>query len=165
MTREEQDVFAARSHDRAAHAIKNGLFDAEITPVSIPQRKGDPIVVTTDEGVRGDTTAESLARLKPAFTKDGAITAGNASQISDGACAVIVMSAEKAAELGCTVLAEIGAHGVVAGPDNSLQLQPANAIRKALAREDLTVSDLDLIEINEAFAAVGIASMKRPRRQ
>ena len=159
MTREAQDTFAALSHERAARAIKDGLFDAEITPVSIPQRKGDPIVFTTDEGVRGDTTTASLGKLRPAFAKDGTITAGNASQISDGGAAVIVMSAEKAAELGCTVLAEIGAHGVVAGPDNSLQLQPANAIRKAAAKGGITLDDIDLFEINEAFAAVGIASM------
>jgi len=160
MTREAQDAFAALSHERAARAIKDGRFDAEITPVAIPQRKGDPITFTTDEGVRGDTTADSLARLKPAFAKDGTITAGNASQISDGGAAVIVMSAAKAAELGCTVLAEIGAHGVVAGPDNSLQLQPANAIRKAAAKGGIAVEDIDLFEINEAFAAVGIASMR-----
>ena len=128
--------------------------------MSIPQRKGDPVVVTEDEGVRGDTTVESLAKLRPAFGKDGTITAGSASQISDGAAAVVVMSQAKAAELGAPVLAEIGAHGVVAGPDPSLQLQPANAIRKALAKDGLTVADLDLVEINEAFAAVGIPSTR-----
>jgi acetyl-CoA C-acetyltransferase len=158
--REEQDEFAARSHQRAAEAQKNGLFDDEVTPVEIPQRKGDPIVVRDDEGIRADTTVESLARLKPAFAKDGTITAGSSSQISDGACAVVVMSRAKAAELGAPVLAEIGAHGVVAGPDNSLQSQPANAIAKALAREGLTVADLDLVEINEAFSSVGIQSMR-----
>ena len=164
LTREAQDAFAALSHERAARAIKDGLFDAEITPVTIPQRGsrgggGDPIVFTTDEGVRGDTTADSLARLKPAFAKDGTITAGNASQISDGGAAVVVMSASKAAELGCTALAEVGAHGIVAGPDNSLQLQPANAIRKAAGKAGVAIEDIDLFEINEAFAAVGIASM------
>jgi acetyl-CoA C-acetyltransferase len=158
--REEQDEFAARSHQRAAEAQKNGLFDDEVTAVEIPQRKGDPIVVRDDEGIRADTTVESLSRLKPAFAKDGTITAGSSSQISDGACAVVVMSRAKAADLGAPVLAEIGAHGVVAGPDNSLQSQPANAIAKALAREGLSVADLDLVEINEAFSSVGIQSMR-----
>ncbi|MFN2518283.1 MAG: acetyl-CoA C-acetyltransferase [Jatrophihabitantaceae bacterium] len=158
--REEQDEFSARSHQRAAVAQKNGVFDEEITPVLIPQRKGEPIEVREDEGIRGDTTAESLAKLRPAFTKDGTITAGSASQISDGACAVVVMSKAKAAELGLAWIAEIGAHGNVAGPDNSLQSQPSNAIFDALSKEHLSVSDLDLIEINEAFAAVGIQSMK-----
>jgi acetyl-CoA C-acetyltransferase len=160
ISREEQDEFAARSHQRAALAQKNGLFDDEIVPVRIPQRKGDPIEFRDDEGIRADTTAESLARLKPAFTRDGTITAGSSSQISDGACAVVVMSRAKAEELGAPILAEIGAHGVVAGPDNSLQSQPANAIGKALGREGLTPADLDLVEINEAFAAVGIQSMR-----
>jgi len=158
LTREAQDEFSARSHRLAAAAAKNGLFDDEIVPVEIPQRKGDPIVFNTDEGVRPDTTAESLAKLRPAFSKDGTITAGSASQISDGAAAVVVMSKAKAEELGLTWLAEIGAHGVVAGPDASLQLQPANAIKKAASREGIDVADLDLIEINEAFAAVGLAS-------
>jgi len=158
LTREAQDEFSARSHQLAAAAAKNGLFDDEIVPVEIPQRKGDPIVFNTDEGVRPDTTAESLAKLRPAFSKDGTITAGSASQISDGAAAVVVMSKAKAEELGLTWLAEIGAHGVVAGPDASLQLQPANAIKKAASREGIDVADLDLIEINEAFAAVGLAS-------
>jgi len=158
--REEQDEFAARSHQRAAEAIKNGLFDAELVPVEIPQRKGDPLSFTTDEGVRGDTTVESLARLRPAFGKDGTITAGSASQISDGAAAVVVMSRNKAEELGAPVLAEIGAHGNVAGPDNSLQSQPSHAIQHALGKAGRTVADLDLIEINEAFASVGIQSMR-----
>ena len=159
--REEQDEFAARSHQRAAAAQKNGLFDDEIVPVEVPQRRGDPIVFKEDEGVRPDTTVEALARLKPSFAKDGTITAGSASQISDGACAVVVMSKAKAEELGLTWLAEIGAHGVVAGPDASLQSQPANAIQAALAKEDgPAVGDLDLIEINEAFASVAIQSMK-----
>jgi acetyl-CoA C-acetyltransferase len=160
LTREEQDEFAARSHQRAAIAQKNGVFDEEIAPVLIPQRKGDPIEFREDEGIRADTTVESLAKLKPAFSKDGTITAGSSSQISDGAAAVVVMSKAKAEELGLTWLAEIGAHGNVAGPDNSLQSQPANAIKDALRKENLTVADLDLIEINEAFAAVGIQSMK-----
>jgi acetyl-CoA C-acetyltransferase len=160
ISREEQDEFSARSHQRAAAAVKNGLFDDEIVPVEIPQRKGDPIVFKTDEGVRADTTAESLARLRPAFSKDGTITAGSSSQISDGACAVVVMSKAKAEELGLTWLAEIGAHGNVAGPDNSLQSQPSNAIKHALGKQGLGVDDLDLIEINEAFASVGIQSMR-----
>ncbi|MCO6006240.1 acetyl-CoA C-acetyltransferase [Actinoallomurus purpureus] len=172
ISREEQDEFAARSHQRAADAIKNQLFDDEIVPVEIPQRPGaagrsqgggkqrEPIVFAADEGVRPDTTAESLARLRPAFSKDGTITAGSSSQISDGACAVVVMSKAKAEELGLTWLAEIGAHGNVAGPDNSLQSQPANAIKHALGKQGLTVGDLDVIEINEAFASVGIQSTR-----
>jgi acetyl-CoA C-acetyltransferase len=160
ISREEQDAFSVLSHQRAAAAAKNGVFDAEITPVSIPQRKGDPIVVGTDEGVRADTSVEALGRLRPAFSKDGTITAGNASPISDGAAAVVVMSKAKAEELGLPWLAEIGAHGIVAGPDNSLHSQPSNAIKAALAKAGLTVADLDLIEINEAFAAVGIQSMR-----
>ncbi|MEU6752939.1 acetyl-CoA C-acetyltransferase [Spirillospora sp. NPDC046719] len=160
ISREEQDEFSARSHQRAAAAIKNGVFDDEIAPIEIPQRKGDPIVFAKDEGVRADTTAESLARLRPAFSKDGTITAGSSSQISDGAAAVVVMSKAKAEELGLSWLAEIGAHGNVAGPDNSLQSQPSNAIKHALGKEGLTVDDLDLIEINEAFASVGIQSMR-----
>src|SRR3954465_7565319 len=131
ISREEQDEFSARSHQRAAAAAKNGLFDDEIVPVEIPQRKGEPVVFKTDEGVRADTTAESLGRLRPAFSKDGTITAGSSSQISDGAAAVVVMSKAKAEELGLTWLAEIGAHGNVAGPDNSLQSQPSNAIKHA----------------------------------
>ena len=160
LTREEQDEFAAASHQKAAEAWKNGLFDDEVVPVSIPQRKGDPIVVSTDEGVRGDTTAESLGKLRPAFSKEGTITAGSASQISDGAAAVVVMSKAKAEELGLTWLAEIGAHGMVAGPDSTLQMQPANATAKACAKEGIAPTDLDLVEFNEAFAAVGIESTK-----
>jgi len=156
----EQDEFSARSHQRAAIAQKNGVFDEEITPVLIPQRKGDPIEFREDEGIRADTTAESLGRLRPAFTKDGTITAGSASQISDGAAAVVVMSKATAEKLGLSWIAEIGAHGNVAGPDNSLQSQPSNAIQDALRKEKLTIADLDLIEINEAFAAVGLQSMK-----
>ena len=161
LTREEQDEFSARSHQRAAEAAKNGLFDEEIVAVQIPQRKGDPIVVSTDEGIRGDTTAESLGGLRPAFAKDGTITAGSSSQISDGAAAVVVMSKAKAEELGLAWLAEIGAHGVVAGPDASLQEQPANAILRACEREGITPADLDLAEINEAFAAVGVVSARK----
>jgi len=160
LTREEQDEFSARSHQRAAEAWKNGLFDDEVVPVEIPQRKGDPVVVSHDEGVRGDTTAEGLAKLRPAFAKDGTITAGSASQISDGACAVVVMSKAKAEELGLTWLAEIGASGQVAGPDSTLQMQPANAIAKACEKEGIKPADLDLVEINEAFAAVGIVSAR-----
>ncbi|MEW1863049.1 MULTISPECIES: acetyl-CoA C-acetyltransferase [unclassified Streptomyces] len=161
--RAPQDEFAALSHQRAAAARKNGLFDAEITPVEIPQRKGDPVVFAQDEGIRPETTAESLSRLRPAFadaTGAGTITAGTSSQISDGAAAVVVMSRAKAEELGLSWIAEIGAHGNVAGPDNSLQSQPSNAINHALRKEGLTVGDLDLIEINEAFAAVAVQSMK-----
>ncbi|GAB3152362.1 acetyl-CoA C-acetyltransferase [Micromonospora sonneratiae] len=160
ITRTEQDAFAATSHQRAAAAQKNGVFAEEIVPVSIPRRKGDPVVITEDEGIRPDTTVETLSKLRPAFTKDGAITAGSASPISDGACAVVVMSKAKAKELGLEWLAEIGAHGNVAGPDNSLHSQPSNAIAHALRKGGLTISDLDLIEINEAFAAVGIQSTR-----
>ncbi|MFI6985841.1 acetyl-CoA C-acetyltransferase [Embleya sp. NPDC050154] len=160
ISRQEQDEVAALSHQRAAAAAKNGVFDAEIVPVQIPQRRGEPVVFATDEGVRPDTTAESLGKLRPAFTKDGTITAGSASQISDGAAAVVVMSKAKAQELGLEWLAEIGAHGNVAGPDNSLQSQPSNAIKHALGKQGLTVDDLDLIEINEAFAAVAVQSMR-----
>ncbi|AXY51598.1 acetyl-CoA C-acetyltransferase [Rhodococcus ruber] len=160
VSRAEQDAFAAASHQRAARAQKDGLFDDEIVPVSIPQRKGDPLVVTADEGIRPDTTAESLATLRPAFAPDGTVTAGSASQISDGAAAVVVMSKAKAEQLGLSWLAEIGRHGVVAGPDSTLQSQPARAIAKACAREGLEPAELDLVEINEAFAAVGIASAR-----
>ncbi|CAA9390844.1 MAG: 3-ketoacyl-CoA thiolase @ Acetyl-CoA acetyltransferase [uncultured Nocardioidaceae bacterium] len=160
LTREEQDEFAVQSHLKAAVAWKNGVFDDEVVPVSIPQRKGDPIVVSTDEGVRGDTTAESLGKLRPAFNKEGTITAGSSSQISDGACAVVVMSKAKAEELGLEWLAEIGAHGQVAGPDSTLQLQPAAATTKACEKEGISATDLDLVEFNEAFAAVGISSAR-----
>ncbi|MFD8286877.1 acetyl-CoA C-acetyltransferase [Streptomyces lavendulae] len=158
--RAPQDAFAAASHQRAAAAQKNGVFEAEITPVEIPQRKGDPVLFSADEGIRPETTVESLGKLRPAFAKDGTITAGTSSQISDGAAAVVVMSKAKAEELGLEWIAEIGAHGNVAGPDNSLQSQPSNAILHALEKEGLEVSDLDLIEINEAFAAVAVQSMK-----
>jgi acetyl-CoA C-acetyltransferase len=160
ISRAEQDAFGAASHQRAAAAQKNGHFAEEIASVEIPQRKGDPILVTEDEQIRPETTVESLAKLRPAFSSDGTITAATSSPISDGACAVVVMSKAKAEELGLAWLAEIGAHGNVAGPDNSLLAQPANAIRHALAKAGLTVDDLDLIEINEAFASVGIHSTR-----
>jgi acetyl-CoA C-acetyltransferase len=160
ISRAEQDEFSARSHERAAAAMKEGRFDEELVPVPIPQRKGEPLLFTEDEGVRPGTTVESLSALRPAFAADGTITAGSASQISDGACAVVVMSRDAASRLGATPIAEIGAHGVVAGPDASLQAQPSNAIKKALSRAGLSVSDLSLVEINEAFASVGIWSTK-----
>jgi acetyl-CoA C-acetyltransferase len=159
LTREEQDEFAATSHQRAAAAAKNGLLAAEIVPVPVRHRS-EQVNVTEDEGIRPGTTTETLARLKPSFTEDGTITAGTASQISDGAAAVVVMSAEAAQRSGADILAEIGALGNVAGPDNSLPSQPSNAIRQALSKAGLTVSDLDLIEINEAFAAVAVQSMR-----
>jgi acetyl-CoA C-acetyltransferase len=160
ISREEQDAFAAASHQNAARAWKDGLFDDEVVPVSIPQRKGDPVVIAQDEGIRADTTVQTLARLRPAFSEDGTLTAGSASQISDGAAAVVVMSRAQAEDLGLTWVAEIGAHAVVAGPDSTLQSQPARAIAKTCAREGLDPRDLDLVEINEAFAAVGIASTR-----
>ncbi|MET4613836.1 acetyl-CoA C-acetyltransferase [Rhodococcus sp. PvR044] len=160
ISRQAQDAFAAASHQNAARAWKDGLFEAEVVPVSIPQRRGEPVVFAEDEGIRADTTVESLGTLRPAFSKDGTVTAGSASQISDGAAAVVVMSKAKAQELGLSWIAEIGAHGVVAGPDSTLQSQPARAIAKACEREGIDPKDLDLVEINEAFAAVGIASTK-----
>ena len=159
LTREEQDSFSARSHQRAAAAWKNGVFDDEVVPVAVPQRRGEPVVVGQDEGIRADTTVESLGKLRP-VSRDGSITAGSASQISDGACAVVVMRKARAEELGLTWLAEIGASGQVAGPDSTLQLQPANAIRRAAEKEGIEVSDIDLFELNEAFAAVGIESAR-----
>jgi acetyl-CoA C-acetyltransferase len=159
-SREEQDAFAARSHQLAAKAWKDGVFDDEVVTVSIPQRKGEALDFRADEGIRADTTTESLGRLRPAFVKDGTITAGSASQISDGACAVVVMRRSRAEELGLSWLAEIGAHGVVAGPDSTLQSQPARAIVKACERQGISPSELDLVEVNEAFAAVGLASTK-----
>ncbi len=161
LTREEQDAFAAQSHQRAAEAQKNGLFDYEIVAVEIPQRKGDPVIFDVDEGVRADTTTETLGRLRPAFAKDGTITAGSSSQISDGAAALVVMSKDKAEELGLSWIAEIGAHGVVAGPDASLQEQPANAVVKACEKEGISPDSLDLVELNEAFAAVGLVSSRK----
>ncbi|MGI8614584.1 MAG: acetyl-CoA C-acetyltransferase [Nocardioidaceae bacterium] len=160
LTREEQDEYAARSHQRAALGWKNGVFDDEVVPVEVPSRRGDSTWVREDEGVRSDTTGQSLGRLRPAFDSNGTITAGSASQISDGACAVVVMSKARAEELGLEWLAEIGATGSVAGPDSSLQLQPARAIAQACAKEGVAPEDLDLVEINEAFAAVGIASSR-----
>jgi acetyl-CoA C-acetyltransferase len=159
LTREEQDEFAAASHQRAAAAAKNGLLAAEIVPVPV-RHKTEQVNVTEDEGIRPGTTKETLAKLKPSFTQDGTITAGTASQISDGAAAVVVMSAEAAERAGAEILAEIGAHGNVAGPDNSLPSQPSNAIKQALGKAGRVVQDLDLIEINEAFAAVAIQSMR-----
>jgi acetyl-CoA C-acetyltransferase len=158
ITREHMDELAAKSHERAANAAKDGRF-TEIEPVEIPQRKGDPIVIADDEGIRPGTTPESLGGLRPAFVKDGSITAGNASQISDGAAAVVVMSREKAEALGVQPIAELLGFGLVAGPDTSLLTQPSRAIKRALERLDLSVGDIDLFELNEAFAAVGVASM------
>ena len=158
VSRERQDAFSALSHERAAAAIKDGKFASEIVPVSVPQRKGDPLIVDTDEGVRPETTAESLAKLRPAFDKSGTITAGNASQISDGGAAVIVMSKAKAEELGINPLGELVSYGQVAGPSPSLLHQPSHAITVALKKAGLSVGDIDLFEINEAFAAVGVAS-------
>ena len=160
LSREEQDEFSARSHQRAAAGWKNGVFDEEVVPIEVPQGRGDPVLFAEDEGIRPETTVESLAKLRPAFDRLGTITAGSASQISDGACAVVVMSRTKADELGLPWLAEIGAHGVVAGPDSTLQSQPAAAIRVACAKDGIQPRDLDVIEINEAFAAVGIASTR-----
>jgi acetyl-CoA C-acetyltransferase len=157
ITREMQDEAAAKSHERAAAAQKEGRFADEITPVSIPQRKGDPVVVENDEGVRPGTSSESLGGLRPAFSKDGTITAGNASQISDGGAAVIMMSKAKAEELGATPLAELIGYGMVAGPDPSLLTQPSRSIKRALEANDMTVKDVDLFELNEAFAAQAIA--------
>jgi acetyl-CoA C-acetyltransferase len=159
LTRAEQDAFAARSHQRAAAAVASGVMAQEIEPVVVPGRKGS-VTVETDEGIRPETTVESLAALRPAFRADGTITAGSASQISDGACAEVVMERAEAERRGLPWLAEIGAHGVVAGPDSSLQMQPANAIRAACAKAGISPADLDLVEINEAFAAVGIASAR-----
>jgi acetyl-CoA C-acetyltransferase len=160
ISRAEQDEFSAASHQRAAAAIKNGVLAEEIVGVAVPRRGGEPLLFDEDEGVRPEATAESLGRLRPAFAEDGTITAGSASQISDGAAAVVVMARETAEVLGATVLAEVGTAGLVAGPDNSLHSQPSNAIRQALAKGGLTVADLDLIEINEAFAMVAIQSMR-----
>ncbi|GAA4842194.1 acetyl-CoA C-acetyltransferase [Garicola koreensis] len=160
VSREEQDSLAAASHQRAEAAWNNGLFDDEVVPVDVPQRKGEPVTVSRDEGIREGATAESLSGLRPAFAKDGTITAASSSQISDGACALVVMSKEKAQSLGLEWIAEIGAHGMVAGPDSSLQLQPANAIAAACRKQGTEVDSLDLVEINEAFAAVGLASAR-----
>ncbi len=158
VSRERQDAFSALSHERAAAAIKDGKFAEEIVAVSMPQRKGDPLVVDTDEGVRPETTAESLGKLRSAFDKGGTITAGNASQISDGGAAVVVMSKAKAEELGLAPLGELISYGQVAGPSPSLLHQPSHAISVALAKAGLVTGDIDVFEINEAFAAVGLAS-------
>jgi len=160
VTREQQDAVAARSHQRAAAAWDAGVFDAEIVPVSIPQRRGGPVAVTRDEGIRPDTTPESLAALRPAFAEGGSITAGNSSQISDGASAVIVTTRSHADANGWDVLAVVGASGQVAGPDNSLHAQPAAAIRKALHKQGIGVEGLDVVEINEAFGAVVARSQR-----
>ena len=160
VSREDQDAFAARSHRRAAAATASGAMAEEIVAVRIPQRRGDDLVIDRDEGIREGVTAESLAKLPPAFARDGSITAGSSSPISDGAAALIVASKEAAARLGLNPIAEIGAHASVAGPDSSLQLQPANAINVAVKKQQISLSDLDLIEINEAFAAVGVASAR-----
>ena len=154
VTREQQDAVAARSHQRAAAAQRSGVFEAEIVPVEVPQRRGEPVTVSADEGVRPGTTADTLAGLRPAFSSDGSITAGNSSQISDGAAAVIVTTRSHADENGWAVMAVIGSAGQVAGPDNSLHAQPARAIEQALGRHGLAASDLDFVEINEAFGAV-----------
>ena len=159
LAREPQDAFSAQSHERAARAQKDGLLADEIVPVSIPQRRGESIQLTDDEGIRSDVDAASLARLWAAFVADGNITAGNASQISDGAAACIVTTLERAEALGMEPLAELVSHGQVAGPDASLLHQPSNAIALALEKAGMTVADLDLLEINEAFAAVALASM------
>jgi len=158
ISRERQDAFAAASHEKAATAAKDGRLGEEIVAVSVPQRKGDPLLVDTDEGVRPETTAESLGKLRPAFDKNGTITAGNASQISDGGAAVVVMSEEKARELGVAPLGRIVSYGMVAGPDTSLLTQPSRAIAKAAQKAGIAVDSIDLFEINEAFAAVGLAS-------
>jgi len=160
ITREEQDDWSARSHRLAAAAIESGHFAAEITPVPVPQRKGEPVVVSVDEGVRAETTAESLARLRPAFTADGTITAGNASQISDGAAALVVADRGAAESAGMPIVAEILSYGQTAGPDATLHERPAEALIAAVERAGLTSADLDLVEINEAFAAVGLWSMR-----
>lgn len=160
ISREDQDAFAAQSHQRAAKAQKDGLFDEEICPVEIPQRNGDTLTVKDDEGIRQDADIDSMSRLSPAFTKDGTITAGNASQISDGGAAMVVTTLGKAEQLGIEPVAEIISHGQVAGPDTSLLHQPSNAINAALESGGMGVSDMDLFEINEAFAAVALASIE-----
>ena len=159
MSRDSQDAFAAASHERAARATKDGLLDSEIAPIEVPQRRGDPTVVTHDEGIRPDASAESLARLRPAFDPEGTVTPGNASQISDGASALVLASAAAAEQLGIAPVAEVISYGQVAGPDTSLLTQPAAAIEVALERTDAELGDIDLFEINEAFAAVVLASM------
>jgi acetyl-CoA C-acetyltransferase len=160
ISRSAQDECAAQSHERAANAIKDGKFEAEIVPVPVPQRKGDPLLIDTDEGVRPGTTAESLGGLRPAFDKAGNITAGNASQISDGGSAMVIASKAAAERLGLNPIGEVVSYGQVAGPDNvSLLHQPSRAILRALEKAGKKVTDVDLFELNEAFAAVGLASM------
>ncbi|MBM46385.1 MAG: acetyl-CoA C-acyltransferase [Acidimicrobiaceae bacterium] len=158
ISRSAMDEFSAQSHERAAAAQKDGLFEAEISPVSVPQRGGDSLIVDTDEGVRPGTTAESLAKLRAAFAADGAVTAGNASQISDGGCALVMMSPSKAEELGAQISARVVSYGMVSGPGTSLLTQPSTAIRQALSKTNLDISDISLFELNEAFAAVGLAA-------
>jgi acetyl-CoA C-acetyltransferase len=160
VSREDQDAFAARSHQRAAAATDRGAMAEEIVAVHVPQRRGDDVAIDRDEGIREGVTAESLGKLPPAFVRGGSITAGSSSPISDGAAAMVVASKDAAARLGLNPIAEIGAHASVAGPDSSLQLQPANAINVAVKKQQISLSDLDLIEINEAFAAVGVASAR-----
>jgi acetyl-CoA C-acetyltransferase len=159
ITRRQQDELAAQSHDRAARAQKDGLLDDELVSVEVPQRRGDPVVVATDEGIRPGTTADTLAGLRPAFAADGTVTAGNASQISDGASAIVLTTRDVADEMGLTPRAEVVSYGQVAGPDASLLTQPSRAIQQALGRVDRRIGDVDLFEINEAFAAVALASM------
>lgn len=158
--RSEQDEVAAASHQRAAKAQEAGVFDDEIVPVSVPQRKGDPLIITQDEGVRAKTTVETLSALRSAFAKDGTITAGNSSPLSDGAAALVLTTRAKAEELGLSWIAVVGAPGQVAGPDTSLHSQPSNAIKQALGRAGWTAQELDLIEINEAFGSVAVQSLK-----
>ncbi|MBG6239701.1 acetyl-CoA C-acetyltransferase [Mycetocola sp. CAN_C7] len=160
ISRSEQDAVALGSHQRAAAAQSAGVFDEEITPVSVPSRRGEPTVVSSDEGVRGESTLDSLGALRPAFDPDGTITAGNSSPLSDGACAVVLARRSWAEEHGLSWLAVVGASGSVAGPDNSLHSQPSRAIAAALEKEGWAASDLDLVEINEAFAAVSVQSMR-----
>lgn len=159
--RTEQDEVAAASHQRAAAAQSAGLFDAEIAPVTMPQRKGEPVVLAADEGVRGESNTDTLAKLKPAFDGDGTITAGNSSPLSDGASALVLTTRGYAEKNGLDWLAVVGSPGQVAGPDNSLHAQPANAIAQAVDRGGWQVSDLDFVEINEAFAAVSLHSARQ----
>lgn len=160
VSRESQDHWSAPSHQRAAAAAESGAFSDEVAPVSVPQRKGDPVIVTADEGVRPGTTMETLAKLRPAFSKEGTLTAGNSSQISDGAAAVVLTTRTRAEAEGWTVLASIGAFGQVAGPDNSLQEQPARALMEACAKEGVHPRELDMVEVNEAFGAVVARSVQ-----
>jgi len=158
ISRATMDAFSAQSHERATAAQKDGLFDEEIIHVAVPQRSGDPVMIDTDEGVRPGTTSEGLGKLRAAFATDGAVTAGNASQISDGGAAMVIMSQKAAADRGITGLAEVVSYGMVSGPDTNLLTQPSRAILQALGKADLDVSDISLFELNEAFAAVGLAA-------